>query len=481
MSKAKKQKFTMLSVFAVFCVLGLLYFWSTTRPEEDSPELEVVNPFLVQRPEEDVISVRVINDFQTMTLVPGMAEDRLPVWMIDEHPDMRIARSHTRDIVRSAIRIESQEVVLEYVENPAEYGLYPPVATVQTVFDDGTTSVVFIGTRTPDQRNRFAMVEGDPALHLVTIHSTNMFLTSLDHLIDRGLPPFDISGAQRVAIYRPESYSLELTIPPPQPGFPGPRMQRLEQPEWAVGTAFQPDQFQRHVLGFMDHFFIGQMVEFEPDCLIEFGLDTPIMEFYFDTGHRSLTLQFGERIDVEFMEERIPMIHVKFADSPHVFLGPYEPVMMLLNFNLFTFLDNHFAMHLINDVERVDITHLTIPERNLELITNHGHDDTVRPYMRPHINGQEVEEPAFRVAYRLLIQVPIMHSIEEPFYAEDEPEITVRFIYHNGEEHEYRFFVYDVNHFTVSVNGEICWFIVARRDVDAFFASIANVPMVRWS
>jgi len=225
------------------------------------------------------------------------------------------------------------------------------------------------------------------------------------------------------------------------------------------------------VLEPMEAFRLGDVISLAPSDLSPYGLDNPSLMFAYQDIFGETQLLFGDTFIEEVNGQDIEFIYVKFADRPHVFRAEYAPVSVLYNLNIFLFIERFIALPSILGVERITIEAIGA-SRNFDMIINHGPQGSHDIF--PTINGVEVEESDFRVAYRLLIAL-MMEGEIEPFTPQGTPDIAIT--YHRPEDPdlEIRLFAHGNNLYAVSVDGEDAWFVTHRRDVDVFFNHVVEI------
>jgi len=481
MSRKAKRTLSMGVVIVLIAALAGVYF---LRPGEAEYEYGNDEPpaftteFIVQREEREVAGVRFISEDKDYEMIP-YDDGNTIVWQYQPHPDFLLMHTRARDKARPAWHLALVETAHEDSQglDLAEFGLQPPHLTMEATYTDGTRQNIYIGAQTVDRRHHFAMVSGSPSIYLIGNFAAEWAMADIESLIDRTIQPFE-AHAERILIAQRNTPAIELSMSSATevidaladlvPITPEGQILRLVQP---MEIGVDHSRLTINVLEPLELFRLGDIVSLSPGGLSPYGLDTPSLIFAYQDPFGETHLLFGDTFIEEVNGQEVEFIYVKFADRPHVFRAEFQPVSGLFNLNIFTFIERFIALPSILGVERVTVEAMD-ESRNLDMVINHGppgsHD------IFPTINGVEVEESDFRVAYRLLIAL-MMEGEIEPFTPQGTPDITIT--YHRPEEPniEIRLFALDSNLYAVSLDGEDAWFVTHRRDADVFFNHVVEI------
>jgi len=472
----------MCVAIVLIAALAGVYF---LRPGEEAYEYGNDEPpastteFIVQRDEHEVVDVQFVSFSGDKNYVMVPYEDgNTIVWQYQPHPDFLLLPTQARDKVRPAWHLTAAGIAHEDSQglDLAEFGLgYHPNFLMLANYTDGTQKRIYIGAQTADRRHYFAMVSGSPAIYLISNFTADRAMAGIESLIDRTMQPFIIE-AERILIAQRDTPAIELSmgyateaidaLSAIVPAAPGGAFLRLVQP---IDRGIDHSRLTINVLELLEAFRLGDVVSLAPADLSPYGLDNPSLTFAYQDPFGETHLLFGDTFIEEVNDRKVEFIYVKFADRPHVFRAEFQPVSVLFNLNIFSFIERFIALPSILGVERITIEAIEA-SRNLDIFINHGENHTIFPT----INGIEVGESDFRVAYRLLIAL-MMEGEIEPFTPQGTPDVTIT--YHRPEEPniEIRLFALDNNIYAVSLDGEDAWFVTHRRDVDVFFSHVAGI------
>jgi len=477
MSRKAKRSISMCVVLVLITALALVYF---LRPEEDdiidtTPAIPGIRVIDLQ--ERDVASVTFLSDTQNYTMVPYINEFNLVSWQWEPDQTFILQDFFARDMVRPAWQLTAESTAHEDSEglDLNDFGLSPALLTMVVAYTDGTSQVIYIGSQTADMRHRFAMLGSDPAVYLISNHIAIRPMAGIESVIDRSLQPFTID-AERILIAQHDMPVIELSMGEATgiidglggmvPVTPEGTLLRLVQPmEWAIDHT----RLTMNVLEPLEALRLDEVVSLMPDDLSPYGLDNPSLIFAYQDPDGETHLLFGDTFIEEVNGQEVTFIYVKFENRPHVFRAVYQPVAGLYDLNVFLFIERFIALVNIVNVESITVTAIDAT-RNFDMVVNHGPEHSIQPV----INGQDVDDAAFRIAYRLLVGLPMEGEIE-PFAPQGIPDFTITYHRTDGPNTEMRFFAHEGNVYAVSVNGEDAWFVTHSRDLNVFFNQVTGM------
>lgn len=128
-----------------------------------SSEEAKFTPWLYRVDDGTIVNIAVIYGEQTVSYArdPGTGD-----WYIDEEPAVPVSEKwQGTPLLLSGPKVS--RVLTEQMENPASYGLEPPLTRVRVTDVSGTIVEFHLGTATPDTKNQYARLAGHPALFSV--------------------------------------------------------------------------------------------------------------------------------------------------------------------------------------------------------------------------------------------------------------------------------------------------------------------------
>ena len=480
MSKTTKQMIT-LGV-AVLLLGGLLtvYFGLEARREREAAAAaaeaaEAEEPIfhlirLVDQSEASLKRATFTTDEYSFTIEAVENEEGRITWVYADDWDVILEQPDARNMMRDVFLLSATDLVLEEVDDPSEYGIGRLVVT--GYFRDGSQEIIRLGMMTPDHNRFYVMVDGNPALYLINAVSGNRLIQHVSELVARSVPFMEGHLLTRLYVRERGRNALEF-------GWDGTEEEledTLNQFGGAWLTMFSPfpgreltiSNFERIALEDFQGFRPGKLIEMFPDDLGQFGLDDPILEFVMeDVLGASFHLIFGDDHDDEHL-------YMMFEDRPHVFIVNRRYIRGLLGLNPFNFIERFVALMNIVDVESITIQ--SVDRGNYEIVINNFQDENERDQIAPIVNGQEVQDNAFRRFYQTLIGVIYDHDIG---VQEDlgPPVITVTYYLLDESKPPtvVEFFSYDPNFYAVRQYPYPAQFVTSRLAVEIVFDSMEGL------
>jgi hypothetical protein len=172
----RQQKNIILAVVALV-ILGALvgvYLWQQNEARKAEAEAAAqpteapVSLKLIEHTQEEIEKIEFINEHGSYVLLPRTVDESTTEWYLQDYPDIALNQSTASSQTLFARALNASSKVLDTVDNTTEYGINPSDARAIATYKDGSTEVVHVGKMTPDQRSYYLMVEGDPALYLLS-------------------------------------------------------------------------------------------------------------------------------------------------------------------------------------------------------------------------------------------------------------------------------------------------------------------------
>ena len=473
MSRKIKRIVSACVVLVLVVVMGGLYFWQTRVVDADEP-VEVAsantNVRLILRDESEVSTVRFYADETQSSMTTYVNEDGHLRWLIDGGDEYTLNHHRVQDKARVAWMLTALDTAHEDTSgiNLSDFGLDPPALTVYVTYEDGSEHVVRVGIQSPDLRYYFVMIDDDPAMYLISSFVAERMMIGIGDMLDVSFPTFDMEFVEYIRIARRDMPEIVIGLPEGDEGA-GMIDALLQSPGWLLvmhepfpGLGISHWNLNENVLNPFTMFSIGELVELHPESLEPFGLHEPLMEFEYRGDFGEVHLIFGDRFIYEDME----LVYVMFADRPHVFKSEVWPALPLIDVNVISIMERFVALVDIRDVYMLTIDSED-PSKVFELVVNHSPEEDTNAIF-PTVNGVPMEESDFRVLYRVFISTSIDADIE-PFMPQGAPEFTITYHRMENPNTEVRFFRYDANFFTVSVDGQEAWYVTNQRHITLLF------------
>ncbi|MDR1665052.1 MAG: DUF4340 domain-containing protein, partial [Clostridiales bacterium] len=223
---------------------------------------------------------------------------------------------------------------------------------------------------------------------------------------------------------------------------------------------------------------LGDLVELNAaDNLSEYGLDAPSLELRFSSAESDTHILFGDRINEDGAEK----IYCQFAGSDQVYKADYESVQIMYGLNPLPFINRFIALTDIKECAAVDFDFPGDPERNVRITLEHGTappkegEETGTDFINATVNGQAVEEEAFRTFYRLIIGLIFDADIGEYAPGEGSRALSLTYTMTDGSRNVIHFYPYDNSFYAVETEGEPIRFVISRRTVELIFDALPGL------
>ncbi len=475
-----KSKFITVIVCIVLLggLLGVNYYMKN-KPQPEEPEVPKEDPImLIDRSVDDITRVTFTSEKGSMSVIPKMVKDSTGYesrkWFLEAHQDITVNSSTIGSMITPLYYL-SPELVTENISNPEEYGLKPAKATAVAEYSDGSTHTVYIGMATPAKDYYYVSVEGNNNLYMMYSTTGDRFFYTEDDLIDKSLPQINVEALQ-YAYINDNGTELEMDYK----GSDDEKKKDLEAYGMISLTMMKPykgrdlylSNFIDNVLSNLSGVSLGKLVDVQPTDLAQYGLDKPSLELKFKDTELTFHLLIGKE------DEDGQQAYCKLSDKPSVFLIDKAKLSAFYNINPFKFIDRFVSLINIDDIYKMDITK---NNEKTEIYLNHEalplEEGEEEPEMiiKPTINGQEVQDLAFRTFYQAVIGLSYDSEIEE-YKPTVEPEVTIKFYGVEGKpDIVTRYYPYNGDFYAVQRDDFPIQFVVSNHSVRLMFKSIDDL------
>lgn len=465
------------------------YFWinhSNTQKElaaaESEPQAsESESLALIQKEETDLESITYQANGNEIVLLPITEKstsealtDRI-TWVIEDYDDVSLNSNKMSDMARIMFSMTAAKVLMDKGENLSEYGLQPPLTTVVGKYKDGSSTILNIGVKTPAKDYYYATIEGDPAIYLLYTSVGDRANYGFNDVIDKTLPEINSDFLQYAYIHSTGNPEIEFDFK----GSEAEKNADLETYGVIALTMMKPyegremylSNFQTSFMEPLGTLSLGDLVDASPSDLAPYGLDDPEGILRLKDNENELHLLFGDKADDD-------NVYVKYADRPSVFLMRQSALQTIQKVDVFKFINRFVALTFIDNCDKIEITgqgttyvallnHETIPPE-----TEEDEEDTI---IKPTINGQEVQEKAFKTYYQSLIGISYDTEIET-YVPDTDPVVTITYTMNNGEPPAVaRYYEYNKDFYAVQEYDYDIHFVVSKQTVDLMYRSMADL------
>jgi len=390
-----------------------------------------------------------------------------PIWKYAGDHAVVLEQADVRSMMRDVFAFTVTDRLLEETERPEDFGIGRVVITGE--FDDGTTEIIRLGGMTPDHSFFYAMLDGRNELFLVNLASGRRMTQDMTDLVDRFFP--NVEGMQLRYLYIHERGRQPMEF-----DWYGHSEEEMFEMLESFGATFLVMRYpfpgrelnltnlEMRALNSFAGFSAYDLVELFPTNLARYGLNDPSLEFILEDVHGGrIHLILGDMHDDDHY-------YMMFGDRQHVFLAHRSYVDDLFGLNPFNFIERFVTLVPIVDVDWISIESPGRGSHRIEI--NNFQDEDERDRIRPIIDGQAVQDQAFRQWYQILIA--FTYDVEIGVQEENTlgtPYMTIT--YHLLERGEgpivVDFFEYDPNFFAVRERPHSVQFVTSRLAVDTMF------------
>ena len=501
MAKSKKKNaITIVVLLLLVVAMGAAYFLLVNRNAEDGGDLdsEEDTSIVLSEFEDDQISeLSFDNGTLSMTLVYDAEAE---TWSDPQDPDFPVYQSKANTMRNTVSGLSATQMVTDAPEDIAEYGLEDPAMTITLSLTDGSEFTMYIGSELVTGNGYYAMVEGDPAVYVVsrTVYNTyNIELTDLTETEDA--PSFSTEQIRALLVESAEFGNFEIR-------YDEDNEYDYSENSMYPWTIYQPYDTPvngdstniTEMLGNFTSFSLADCVNYNADDLSVYGLDEP-------SGMISITYvpeTEEEETDEESSEEEVVEEEADVEEVTEVYTlyigdldesGNYYYVRQegsnavhtmskstldtKMDIDAFSMVTNLPALVFIDYCEQIDIdiegeTHQAVLEHTTE---TDEEGNTTRESVFYFDGVQAVDESAFRGLYQDLIGFTIETELTKEWDETAEPYVTI--VFHKNTEEKtdltVEFLPYDDDFYAVRVNGTAL-FGADVRDIASMVESIRS-------
>ena len=495
-------------------LLGVLFYLEDRPANEegmfdDTPDTTVA---LIERERWDIKSVRFVSDDSDITLLPLVDEPEETDNPESDPPPTPIVHftvfgfeeaildaTAVDNMARLAFSLTADEMITN-TGDPSEFGLDPPEAKIVVKYADGTEKTILVGIQTPAGDFYYMMIEGEPEIYILGTSIAERAFFGKSDILNKRLPQISAETLSHVYIRERGREPIEFAFDGSEEEkelamlqFGGLLIHMVQPFE---GLALYNSSFQRAVLDGMTGISIGDLVEARPEDYSIYGFDDPSLVVLMRDVSGELHLVVGDEVTSGVDSENgATYVYVKFYDRPSVFKMDKAQLFTLYNVNILDFTARFVALVNIDDVDEISIVstiadydislnHVVVPAITPTLVPNQdseGEDTPPAPppaperLINPEVNGQAVQDAAFRSFYQSLIGLSF-DTIIEVFTPDTDPETTITFRLNTGEpDVVVRYFGYNYDFYAVQKGEEPIRFAVGKRFLEYMFVSMDDL------
>ena len=436
-----KKNIKLIIICAVVVVLlaGVAVFLKLTAPEteEEVKEEEVSSRLLYDKDPLSVATLTITNDSGTYELT-RFGEGDEAIWGVMEFANLPVDGNVISNLVEKSATMTSQQLVVENPEDISIYGLDAPSAEVTVEFSDsaGTVKKLAIGNTTPDERQRYFMLDGEPKVYTALNSAVSCFLNDKHDVIARTV----YSAKQAADENDTTNYTLinKLTIERPDLDydFVIEYDKRQDDPDRITGNMsnhvltspvfrdINPDKSTDVISGIfgLTASNLGILNPDEND-FETLGLNDPAAKFHFEiNGGDTVDITVGVEAYDEDGSKMGRFVYVDGISIIYIFTEDSLPWLKVKPLDIVTTM---IASHYIYDLDVFDIE---TADKKMSFSFTGNDSDT----FAAKLDGKDIDTDRFRTFYQFILRIP---SDELYFEETDaEPRLTITISSSTGQD-----------------------------------------------
>ncbi len=493
MAKGKKKNaITIVVLLLLVVAMGAAYFLLVNRNaegSEDSDTEEDTSVVLSEFEDEEISELSFDIGTLAMTLVYDAEAD---TWSDSEDPDFPVYQTKANSMRNVLAGLTAIQMVTDAPEDIAEYGLDDPMMTMTLTLTDGSEFTVYLGSSLVTGDGYYVMVDGDPAVYVVsnTIYTTyHIELADLTQRDD--MPNLTAEQIRTLLVESEEFGNFEMS-------YESYSQYDYSENNMYPWTIFQPygspvSGDTTEILEMLENyttFTLTDCVDYNAEDLSVYGLDEPagsitityVLEEEETEGDseeeteteevlETFTLYFGD------LDEAGEYYYVRQEGSTAVHTMAKATLETKVDIDAFSLAANMPALIFIENCVQIDLnvdgeTHEMVLEHT-EVTDEEGETSTESVF---YYDGTEAaDESAFRSLYQNLISFSVKTALTKEWDETAEPYITIVFHKNTEERSELtvEFLPYDDDFYAVRVNGA-AYFGADARDIAIMAESILS-------
>lgn len=457
----------LLAIVVLGCLLGVYFYLQnneSSNPPEAEPTAEAEQYFyLVERSKDELVSFSLTGPNGTFNFLQKLnEEDGSSSWYIEEYSDAAFAAYAISGLATSAYTLSTDTKLMdEKPENLGDYGLENPRVTLTSKFSDGSESNVYVGNIVPTGDYYYAMRDDDPALYLIYKYTGDRFFYGLEDFLDLSLTKISTETLTYAYIHEKDKPEILLDYM----GTEEEKNNELTNYGAIVLTMFKPYEgrevyvtnLSEFILKGIDEIFVSELIEYEAEDFNQYGLDDPGLEILLkDAAGGELHIYVGD-------DTGNGTNYCRLADSNMVFTVTGDTFKNFYDVNVFSFTERFVALVNIVNVSDIEIRS---EEASFDISLTHTKDEEDYDVIIPVVDGQEVQELAFKTYYQSLIG--LSYDTEIPVFTPDgEPDITITYYLNDGQEPVVaKYYRYNSNFYAVKKGDFDIQFVVSKQSMD---------------
>ena len=493
-----KKSTKLVSAVVVLAVLGGVYVGLNTyvskeeKAESSSEEESKTEVFSVKT--DDIKSLEFIVDKKEVTF-----EKKDDSWVKKDETAFPVNQTTLVSAASASETVEA-DIVLEDVENLAEYGLDSPSNTVIVDTADGTTKLNIGDENTSTNQYYISRDDDDSTVYVVAADTVSPFMNSLyDYAQGEDFPTIDSSTVKKVQVSEDkDSYVLE---------------ENSDGATWDVSGDGSSDKESAdttaagNVTSGLGSFAFDQFVNYNAENLSQYGLDKPYATITVDyqeeveddstdsteSGENDSTAsesdsENSDTTDTDSSSEDADsktttvdkqlVIYVGdeagdgsryvTVDNKQIYTMSTDTLSAVIDktpSDLWSLIVNYLS---VKNLDQLQVTYgETTNTVNVSRETSTDDDGNEKETTTYQLDGEEIESTTFTTFYNKLINMAGQKRLTEAYTPAADPEMTAVFTDSDKNQTTVTFYTYDTNYYAAVVGDKV--FLVNKMTVKEMF------------
>ena len=400
--------------------------------------------------DDELASLSVENSFGSYTLISGISGDG---GFFLENDDRALDPNAATALGYSMCTMKSSERLEESFDNPSDYGLDSPSATLTLNKRDGGIISLKLGNPTPSGSGFYCILDGDPALYILPAYLSRGLMAPMSVLLDRSLPEINLQELQRLTIKGERTIDIVPYFP--HEALSSSLTALLMVKPYARPVAVNSQTYGESLELFAQNFQILDFAGDGADTGLENG-DAAGGELYMqDKGGKELTLSFGKTTTDG------SAIYCRISGRDEIVILPVgaASLMKLSPFDL----SDRFVR--LVGIEVVSAFSLTTSSESWEGTIHYlDEEKTEGEYS---FQGRPIEEDPFKKLYQEILYLLFEGEVGKEYSPGGEPRLTLSYTGTDGRaQTSAGFYDYDMDYYAVSIDGFPPEFLIGKYQIE---------------
>lgn len=496
MAKKKKRGLNLVVLLLALVILVVAYvaydIYEKKQSEEDvaaTEEDDTINVLTVE--EDDITSIYYKNETTELTLI----QNSEGAWVNQDNQEVPLNSTYTNKMASTIESVTASKQVTDNAEDLSEFGLDVPTLTVTVTKADGSSETVLVGSKSPLGDGYYACLDGSTTVYLLATTFYSAYNYSAVELTEVATAP-TITAANITHLLLNNSETGTLEISYDESNEYDTSDSNLAPYVLNQGYDIPVSGDSTNITTYLGNFTslsYEQCIDYSPEDLSQYGLDTPSttvsIDYYEDVEVESDTTDSEDTSDdsssdetetvrnyytynlqIGSLDEENAVYYVKTTDSESVYTMAQDTVDAMLTYNCFDLANKYAQLINIKSITEVDFmyngeTHVLAVDHTTTT-NDDGEEEDVDVF---YLDGTEFDEDTSRSVYQTILSPMFDAEIPAGYTDADQPVVasfTFKRTTDSGKADvitEYR--DYDDSFYTVTVNGTEM-FLVDKRDVE---------------